>query len=84
MFKQKVNINLNTCKMEKAIRHDQSKRKEIDPKDIWNDESRINVKDFIINHSKKQSTEQRLKNELMTIQYQIEDYLQQDKITRKV
>ena len=51
-------------------------KEEIRPEDIWNNESRNNVKDFILNHAKNQSKEQILRNQLLGIKYQIEDYLE--------
>lgn len=58
-------------------------RKEITPDVIWNEESRNTIKDFIALHAKNQGPEQRLQNELMSIQYQIEDYLKTDTIKVK-
>ncbi len=52
--------------------------KEIQATDIWNKEKAGNLKDFILSHSVKQSKEQLLRNELLSIQYQIEDYIEND------
>ena len=50
------------------------KKKEIQPDVIWNEEKSADLKDFIIAHSLQQSKEQKLRNELLAIQYKIEDY----------
>lgn len=55
-----------------------SKRKEIQPEDIWNKESHDKIKEHILNHAKKQTPDDRLKTELAAIQFQMEDYLKQD------
>ena len=52
--------------------------KEIQPNDIWNKEKNEKITAFILTQSKKQTTEQKLKNELLSIQYQIEDYIESD------
>ena len=54
------------------------KRKEILPEDIWNTENKGKVQEFIKEHIRKQTPEQRLKNSLMSIQYRIEDYINQN------
>lgn len=54
------------------------KSKEIKPEAIWNDEKKRGVKDFITSHSAKQSKERVLKNRLLSIQYKLEDYIQND------
>lgn len=50
------------------------KTKEINPKDIWSAEKRKSIKEFISEQSKKQTKERLLRNKLLSIQYQIEDY----------
>lgn len=57
--------------------------KEIQIADIWNEEKKENLKDFILSHSKKQSKERVLKNELLAIQYQLEDYIENDNYANK-
>jgi plasmid maintenance system antidote protein VapI len=52
--------------------------KEIEPNDIWNEGKKNDLKKLILSHSRKQSNERRLRNELLSIQYQIEDYIEND------
>jgi antitoxin HigA-1 len=52
------------------------KSKEIEITKIWNEDKSNSLKDFIIIHSQKQSRERKLRNELLAIQYQIEDYIE--------
>lgn len=52
------------------------KRKEIQIDEIWNEDKRASLNDFIALHSQKQSKERKLRNELLAIQYQIEDYIE--------
>ncbi|WP_026710196.1 helix-turn-helix domain-containing protein [Flavobacterium filum] len=54
------------------------KNKEIKPEAIWNEEKRSGLKEFISSHSAKQSKERILKNKLLSIQYKLEDYIQND------
>jgi len=69
--------------MKNKQKYMEKSRKEITPENIWNEESRITVKEYIFGHSNNQGSEQRLKNELKAVQYQIEDYLRTDHITVK-
>lgn len=54
------------------------KAKEILTNDIWNDEKKVELKKFISAHSSKQSRERKLTNELLSIQYKLEDYIQKE------
>lgn len=60
------------------------KNKEIEVTTIWNDEKRDSLKDFIQVHSQKQSKERKLRNELLAIQYQIEDYIEAESTPEKL
>jgi len=50
-------------------------RKEIKAKDIWNEQKQDELKKFILSHSDKQTRERKIKNELLSIRFQIEDYI---------
>lgn len=54
------------------------KTKEIEVAQIWDEDKRTALKDFITLHSQEQSKERRLRNELLAIQYRIEDYIGSD------
>lgn len=54
------------------------KAKEILTNNIWNDEKKVELKKFISAHSSKQSRERKLTNELLSIQYKLEDYIQKE------
>jgi plasmid maintenance system antidote protein VapI len=54
------------------------KNKEIQFEEIWNDKKKEGVKEFIISHSAEQSKERMLTNRLLSIQYKLEDYIQND------
>jgi antitoxin HigA-1 len=60
------------------------KNKEIQISDIWNDDKRVSLKEFITTHSEKQSEEQKIKNELLAIQFKIEDYISSENVSSKV
>ncbi|KQW99470.1 hypothetical protein [Flavobacterium sp. Root420] len=57
------------------------KNKEIQISDIWNDKKKDDLKKIIKSHSSKQSKEQILKNQLLSIQYKLEDYIQSENDT---
>ncbi len=59
-------------------------KKEIQPTDIWDIKKADNLKEFILSHSKKQSQERLFKNELLSIQYQIEDYIESTNPQKKM
>ncbi len=54
------------------------KNKEISPKDLWNDQKLEKFNAFITDHAEKQTKEQRIKNQLLSIQYKLEDYIESD------
>ncbi len=60
------------------------KNKEIVPTKIWNEKKKKSLSDFIITHSQKQTKERKLRNELLAIKYQIEDYIETDSSSDKL
>ena len=54
------------------------KNKEIQVDDIWNDKKKNELKEFIALNSAKQSKERMLTNKLLSIQYKLEDYIQNE------
>lgn len=60
------------------------KSKEIQINDIWNEDKRNSLKDFITTHSQKQSKERKLRNELLAIQFRIEDYIEANNISHRL
>lgn len=54
------------------------KTKEIQIEDIWNDKKIKDAKKAILIHSSKQSKERILTNQLLSIQYKLEDYIQNE------
>ena len=57
---------------------------EIQPVQIWNKDKKASLKGFITEQSRKQSKERLLKNKLLAIQYQMEDYLENDDSKKKM
>lgn len=57
------------------------KTQEVQIEAIWNEEKSAALKDFIMAHSQAQSKEQKLRNELLAIQYKIEDYIESENIS---
>jgi len=55
-----------------------STRKEIKVKDVWNERKQNDLKQFILSYSDKQSPERKIKNELLSIRFKIEDYIEND------
>lgn len=49
--------------------------------DIWNEEKKAGLQEFILAQSKRQTKERLLKNKLLSIQYQIEDWRQRQSIS---
>ncbi len=47
--------------------------------DIWNNEKQDELKQFILLHSNKQTKDRKLANELLSIQYKMEDLLENKK-----
>jgi antitoxin HigA-1 len=60
------------------------KKKEIEINEIWNEEKSNNLKDFITLQSQQQTKERKLRNELLAIQYKIEDYIKTENTSEKL
>lgn len=54
------------------------KNKEIQFEEIWNDKKNEGIKGFIATHSANQSKERMITNRLLSIQYKLEDYIQNE------
>jgi plasmid maintenance system antidote protein VapI len=54
---------------------------EVEVEDIWNDQKKAGLKEFILSESAKQSEERRLRNELLAIQYRMQDYIESENPT---
>ena len=61
-----------------------NKIKESDKDKIWNKEKLSKLKDYILSASKKQSPERKLKNEMLAIKYQMQDYIEKDRIEQEM
>ena len=57
---------------------------EITEKEIWNKDELDKVREYILKESKKQSPEQKLRNELLSIQFKMEDYIQNNEIENEM
>ncbi len=57
---------------------------EISVQDIWNEDKSNKLKDFILQESKKQSRERKIRNELLSIKYRIEDYIENEQIEKEM
>lgn len=54
------------------------KKTEILPKEVWNNEKLNDINEFVKNHSDNQSKEKKIRNKFLSIQYKIEDYIEND------
>jgi addiction module HigA family antidote len=57
---------------------------EISVQDIWNEDKSNKLKDFILQESKKQSQERRIRNEILSIKYKIEEYIENEEIEKEM
>lgn len=60
------------------------KKKEVQLNSIWNDEKRKSLGEFILANSEKQTKERKIQNELLSIKYQIEDYIDSNNPSTKL
>jgi plasmid maintenance system antidote protein VapI len=58
--------------------------KEVKENKIWSNDKIDKVKEFILSESQKQSSERKLRNEFLSIKYQMQDYIEKDKIEREM
>lgn len=52
--------------------------------EIWNDEKQDELKRFVLLHSKEQTKERKLANQLLSIQYKMEDYIRNENESEEV
>lgn len=57
---------------------------EVSENDIWNEDKSKKLREFILMESKKQSPERRLKNQLLSIKYKIEDYIESENVDEEM
>ena len=60
------------------------KAQEIQTNEIWNDEKQDELKRFVLLHSEKQTKERKLANQLLSIQYKMEDYIRNENESEEV
>lgn len=61
-----------------------TKTTELEVREIWNSNKLGKLSQFILSESQKQTQERKLRNELLAVQFQIEDYIEKDKIERNM
>lgn len=54
--------------------------KEVKVNEVWESNKMNKLNEFVLSESKKQSPERKLRNELLSIKFQIEDYIEKDKM----
>ncbi len=57
---------------------------ELEESKIWNDTKMKSLREFILTESKKQSPERKLRNDLLAIKYQMEDYIENENIENEM
>jgi len=72
-------MNIQKNKIEKSLVIE-----EIEESQVWNNDKMDNLNKFILSESKKQSPERKLRNELLSIKYQMQDYIEKDHIEREM
>ena len=60
------------------------KSQEIQIDEIWNDDKQDELKRFVLLHSEKQTKERKLANQLLSIQYKMEDYIRNENESEEV
>jgi antitoxin HigA-1 len=58
--------------------------KEIKESQIWNRDKMNKLREFILSESKKQSPEKKLRNEMLAIKYQMQEYIEKDNIENEM
>lgn len=57
---------------------------QLEESQIWNEDKINKLRKFISTESKKQTPERKLRNELLSIKYQMQDYIEKDKIENEM
>lgn len=71
----------------KPIKHkaaSSQRSKELSADQIWNEAKMTKLKAFISAESEKQSPERKLRNEILAVKYQMQDYIEQQEIEREM
>ena len=58
--------------------------RELKESEIWDKDKLKTIKEFILAESKKQSPERKLRNQLLSIQYLMQDYIKQEKVEKEM
>lgn len=72
-------MNIQKNKIEKS-----SVIEELDESQVWNDDKMNQLNEYILSESKKQSPERKLRNDLLSIKYQMQDYIEKDHIEKEM
>lgn len=72
-------MNNHKYKKEKTLAIDELKESQ-----IWDDDKMNQISQYILSESKKQSKERKLINELLSIKYQIQDYIENENIEKEM
>ena len=51
---------------------------------VWNEDKMNQVSQYILSESKKQSKERKLRNELLSLKYQMQDYIENENIEKEM
>lgn len=66
-------------KIEKAL-----VMEELDESQVWNEDKMNQINQYILSESKKQSPERKLRNDLLSIKYQMQDYIEKETIEKEL
>lgn len=58
--------------------------KELKESEIWDKDKMKKVRDFILTESKKQSPERKLRNQILSIQYLMQDYVEKERVEKEM
>lgn len=72
-------MNIQKNKIEKTLAIE-----ELEENQVWNDDKMNQINEYILSESKKQSTERKLRNELLSIKYQMQDYIEREPIEKEM
>lgn len=72
-------MNRQKNKTEKSLVNGQ-----LDESQVWNDDKMNQLKEYILSESKKQSPERKLRNDLLSIKYQMQDYIEKETIDKEM
>lgn len=83
-LRRKYSIQISTIMNTTKARKSSVVPRELKESEVWNRNKMKKVREFILTESQKQSEARKLRNQLLSIQFKMQDYIEQERIEREM